>query len=46
MRKQDDRVATRLTSQQRSLIEEKIANHEFESLSEFLRVAIQKALAA
>jgi Arc/MetJ-type ribon-helix-helix transcriptional regulator len=44
MKKQQDRISTRLTSQQRADIEEKIKNGEFENLSEFLRVAIEKTL--
>jgi Arc/MetJ-type ribon-helix-helix transcriptional regulator len=46
MKKQEGRISTRLTSQQRADIEEKIKNGEFENLSEFLRIVIEKELAA
>ena len=38
------RISTRLTSRQREIIEEKIAAGEYESLSDFLRGAIERTL--
>ncbi len=45
MEKQNQRISARLTSQQRQVIEERIANKRYENLSEFLRVAIDSELA-
>lgn len=45
MKRQDNRISTRLTSQQRQIIEEKITKGEYENLSDFLRTAIEKLLA-
>lgn len=45
MKKQNQRISARLTSQQRQVIEERIANKRYKSLSKFLRVAIENELA-
>lgn len=44
MKKQNERISTRLANQERSRIEELVGNGQFKNLSEFLRCAIEKLL--
>jgi Arc/MetJ-type ribon-helix-helix transcriptional regulator len=44
MKKNPKRISTRLTNKQRETIEKKISAGEYESLSDFLRAAIDIAL--
>lgn len=46
MKTKHTRISSRLSSEQRQTIEEKIGAGEYRNLSEFLRGAIEKALAA
>ena len=46
MKEKPKRISTRLTNRQRETIEQKVAAGNYESLSDFLRVSIQKELAA
>jgi Arc/MetJ-type ribon-helix-helix transcriptional regulator len=44
VRKQNDRISTRLTDQERQQIEQLVGIGQFKNLSEFLRVAIERLL--
>jgi Arc/MetJ-type ribon-helix-helix transcriptional regulator len=44
VRKQNDRISTRLTDQERQQIEQLVGKGQFKNLSEFLRVAIERLL--
>lgn len=44
IRKQVRRISTRLSAEQREVIEEKIVKGEYKNLSEFLRTAIEEAV--
>lgn len=43
---QDARVSTRLSSKQRKKLEQKVRHGEYENLSQFLRTAVERELAA
>jgi Arc/MetJ-type ribon-helix-helix transcriptional regulator len=44
MKKQNDRISTRLSDQERQQIEQLVGERKFKSLSDFLRMAIERLL--
>lgn len=46
MNKMEERVGVRVSPEEKQRIEEKVTKGEYETISEFLRVAIEKLLAA
>jgi Arc/MetJ-type ribon-helix-helix transcriptional regulator len=44
MKKQNDRISTRLTDQERQRIEQLVGKGQFKNLSAFLRCAIERLL--
>ncbi len=44
MKKQNERISTRLTDQERQQIEELVKKGQFKNLSDFLRYAIERLL--
>ncbi|MFX1521532.1 MAG: type II toxin-antitoxin system ParD family antitoxin [Promethearchaeota archaeon] len=44
MKKQNERISTRLTDLERKQIEQLVENGEFKNLSDFLRCAIERLL--